>query len=270
MHAIRMEQVQNKPALSDDSSQGFTGTLRRIQDSTTYGHFCEEVYGRNLRQFNAVDEEQLQKLLSSLSLNESHSLLDLGCGGGFISEYISDMTGAKVTGIDFADEIVKSAQNRTRFKRERLNFLTADLNAIPRALGKFNFIISIDTLYFIEDLAESIKKIKDLLLPGGKFATFFTFKKQIGDSENNLNPNSNKLGKALNAAGFNFQTHDFSLNEKVIWENAKSFAEIFKESFIAEGYRETYEGRIRESERNLKSIYEGRSARSFYLTESLE
>lgn len=107
-------------------------------------------------------------------------------------------------------------------------------------------------------------------MPGGQFAAFFTFKKKIGDSENKLNPETNKLGKALANARFNFQTHDFSLNEKVIWESTKKFAEILKESFIAEGYREIYEERIWESERNLKTIYEDRSARSLYLTESLK
>lgn len=265
-----MELTKNKPSLAEDSAYGFSYTLRQLQESSTYGLFCEKVYGRNLRQFNAVDEEQLQKLLSSLNLNESHSLLDLGCGSGFISEYISDVTGAKVTGIDFAEEIIESALNRTHLKRDRLNFLTADLNAIPQTLNKFNFIISVDTLYFASELAESIKAIKNLLMPGGQFAAFFTFKKKIGDSENKLNPETNKLGKALTNARFNFQTYDFSSNEKVIWENTKKIAEIFKESFIAEGYREIYEERTWESERNLKSIYEDRSARSLYLTERLK
>lgn len=258
----------------DDSLVEFTRTLLRIQESSAYGTFCERVYGRDLRQLNAVDEEQLQKLLSSLHLNESHRVLDLGCGGGFISEYISDITGAKVTGIDFVDDIIKSAQKRTLLKKDRLTFLTADLNNLSEtfekkilsASDKFNYIISIDALYFVDDITDIIKSMKRLLRPGGQFATFYTYKKQVGDEGNKLNPKQNKLGKALTSSGFRYVTYDFTENEKLIWLKTKQAAEDLKQSFITEGHQKTYEERIWEANRNLIASNESRSARSFYLT----
>lgn len=258
----------------DDSLVEFTRTLLRIQESSAYGTFCERVYGRDLRQLNAVDEEQLQMLLSSLQLDETHRVLDLGCGGGFISEYISDITGAKVTGIDFADDIIKSAQKRTSQKKERLTFQTADLNKLSETFEKkllnssekFHFIISIDTLYFVDDITDVIKTMKRLLQPGGQFATFYTYKKQAGDEGNKLNPKQNKLGKALTSSGFRYETHDFTENEKLIWQKTKQTAEALIQSFITEGHQKTYEERIWEANRNLTASNEARSARSFYLT----
>lgn len=263
-----MESGLTKTSLIEESKVEFTNTLRRIQDSVTYGYFCEKVYGRDLKQFNAVDEEQLQHLLQSLRLNGTQHVLDVGCGSGFISEYISDMTGAKVTGVDFAEDIIRDACRRTSSKRERLNFLTADFNSFPETLGKFDYIIALDSLYFVDELPEFIRILKRQLQPHGRLATFFTFKRQIGDLENALDPRTNRLGKALTNAGFYFQTRDFSDNEKIIWENAQHYAEVLKDAFIQEGYVKTYEERIWESDRNLKSINEGRSARHFYLTGS--
>jgi 2-polyprenyl-3-methyl-5-hydroxy-6-metoxy-1,4-benzoquinol methylase len=87
--------------------------LLKSQKSKAYGEFCKKVYGRNLCQFNMFDEEQLQKLLTELNLNNTHIVLDLGCGNGLISEYISDLTGAKVIGIDYAGGAIKEAQKLT-------------------------------------------------------------------------------------------------------------------------------------------------------------
>lgn len=63
-----------------------------------------------------------------------------------------------MTGIDFADEIIKSAQNRTHTKKERLRFQRADLND----------------------------------LPDGQFAAFYTYKRKEWDTENKLKLESNQ------------------------------------------------------------------------------
>jgi len=38
-----------------------------------------------------------------LQLDASHHGLDLGCGNGLIAEYVSDRTGAHITGLDYAE-----------------------------------------------------------------------------------------------------------------------------------------------------------------------
>ena len=49
-------------------------------------------------------------------------MLDLGCGNGKMAEYISDCTGANLTGIDFIPFAIQQAQERTQAKRDRLEF----------------------------------------------------------------------------------------------------------------------------------------------------
>ena len=75
-----------------------------------------------------MDVEQLNKLLEILSLNESSRVLDLGCGIGSVTEYISDVTGAHITGVDFAEDAIIRARSRTRAKRNRLTYEVGDMN----------------------------------------------------------------------------------------------------------------------------------------------
>lgn len=237
----------------------------RLKDSPTYGKFCEKVYGRDLRQFNAVDEEQLQKLISSLRLNSSHSILDVGCGLGFISEHLSDLTGAQVTGIDFAGEIIKSARLRTLQKKDRLKFIEMDFNFLSAELGPFDFIISIDTLYFATDIKKTLENLKTLLKPQGQLAFFYSFKCKDETAKPNPLTATNVLTKSLSELNFRTQCFDFSAGYKNIWERVLYHANELKQDFENEGHTETYEGRIWEAENSLKSIKEGHSFRCLYL-----
>ena len=227
---------QNAP--KNGEAQSFTDTLFCLQNSEAYSQFCEKVYGRNLCQFNVLDEEQLQHLLSALEIQPSHSVLDIGCGPGFISEYISDVTGAKVTGVDFAGQAMKAARARTMDKANRLQFVEGNLDSLPSVLGQFDFIVSVDTLCFADDLLSCMKQVRSLLKPTGIFAAFCSYTQKeapLGD----LDPRTSRYGQALTQAGFTFQVFGYSLNERIIWE----------------------------AERTLTFIKEERRARTFFLTD---
>lgn len=64
---------------------------------------CERVFGRDLGQHGYMNQAQLDLLLQVLQLDASHHGLDLGCGNGLIAEYVSDRTGAHITGLDYAE-----------------------------------------------------------------------------------------------------------------------------------------------------------------------
>jgi len=79
------------------------------EKSVTNRKFCELVYGLDLCQFNMMSRPQLDKLLEVMNFCKDDHILDLGCGVGLVSEYIFDVIGANVLGIDFASEAIKRA-----------------------------------------------------------------------------------------------------------------------------------------------------------------
>ena len=72
-----------------------------------------------------------------MDLQPGDQLLDLGCGAGLITEYISDQTGAHVTGLNYSAPAVDLANERTEEKRDRLSYITGDMNARGLPEGAF-------------------------------------------------------------------------------------------------------------------------------------
>lgn len=150
----------------------FSKMLLQSERSKTYQTFCKEVYGRDLCQANMVDEEQLEKPIAAAKFKSSDKILDLGCGLGYTSEYLSDLSGANILGIDFAKDAIDSAKNRTSFKRERVRFQHGNLNSIALHPARFDCILAIDTLYFVNSIAKTIKELKEILNPNGRLLVF--------------------------------------------------------------------------------------------------
>jgi 2-polyprenyl-3-methyl-5-hydroxy-6-metoxy-1,4-benzoquinol methylase len=237
----------------------------RAERSRAFGIFCERVYGRNLTQFGTADMEQLEKLIAVLGLNERNRALDVGCGVGATTEYISDLTGAKITGIDLAEPCVERARERTRDKAERLNFLIANINDIDLAPESFDTIISVDTLYFAKDLTRTIGQLKTLLKPDGQMGLFFSeVVMEIGGSRERLAAEQTKLALALSSNGLAFTAYDFTASNLAFWRKSQEIIAEMKPEFEAEGNKDLCEGRIVEGDSVLALAVAGRMSRYLY------
>jgi SAM-dependent methyltransferase len=245
-------------------SSGFDDVLVRSFRSKTYRRFCELVYGRDLCQYNVADMEQLERMLGLLQPGADDRVLDLGCGPGTISEYVSDTTGAHVTGLDCSKAAIELANEVTAEKRDRLNFMVGDMDRLELPPESFDAIIAIDTLYFVEDLDNTICTARTLLAPGGRMAIFHDQHLSPEQPKELLQIEHTKLAKALGKAGLSFDAIDFTGNEERLWQAEIDVAEALKADFEAEGNLDLYRSRIAESERLLKLCASRRVARYLY------
>ena len=147
-----------------DARQFYERYYRVTRVSPAYASFCERAFGRNYAQHGFSDMAQVDFLIEAAGLGPGDRVLEIGCGNGGIAEYISERTGALVTGIDFVPEAILQAEERTRGKEARLAYRVADIAALPFPPGSFDAIISIDTLYFTE-MDPTIAALKALLSP---------------------------------------------------------------------------------------------------------
>jgi len=257
-------EIHAKEIQKEHFSREFSDVLIRSEQSKAYGTFCERVYGRNICQFNLMDMEQLNKLLDVLKLNEGNHVLDLGCGTGTIAEYISDVSQAHITGIDYAEGVIKRAQERTREKRDRLTFQEGNMNDLDFHPDAFETIIAIDTLYFVDDLEKTVAQMKEVLKPGGQMGLFYSQLIKPDDSKELLLPGKTKLAQALKKHTLSFQTWDFTELEEQLWRKSKQVAEELKSEFETEGNLDLYKSRIEESEELLKLVDSNRHSRFLY------
>ena len=125
--AIYMTSPTDHPPMYDFYEEFYRATLT----SAAHAELCERAYGRNLAQHGFADMAQLEALIRVARLNSTTRALDIGCGSGHITEYLSDTTGAHFTGIDYSPTAIAQAQARTHEKADRLTFLTCDMSALP-------------------------------------------------------------------------------------------------------------------------------------------
>ena len=93
------------------------------------------------------------------------NILDIGCGGGLISEPMSRL-GANVTGIDASEKNVKIAKLHAKKNELKINYL----NTTPENLKdfeKFDIILNLEIIEHVNDVNLYIKSCHKLLKKNG-------------------------------------------------------------------------------------------------------
>ncbi len=110
---------------------------------------------------------RLSYILSQINSTNIKNLdfLDLGCGGGLISESISRL-GGNVTGIDFVKKNIEIAKHHSIKKKLKINYLNADIENFNLE-NKFDVIILFEVLEHLNDWKSFLLKIKKNLKKNG-------------------------------------------------------------------------------------------------------
>jgi ubiquinone/menaquinone biosynthesis C-methylase UbiE len=183
---------------------------------------------------------------------------------GVIAEYISDTTGARVVGIDIAEQAITLAQERTRHKSERLEFRYADMNELSFAPASFDTVIAIAALHYTQDLDKTIHQLLEILVPGGQMGLFAFQYASESDSPDVLWPENTDLGRVLRKYSLDFQTWDLTAQEIKVLRRQLQAARELMEVYRAEGNLDLCEDRIEESETDLQSLEAGLKRRYLY------
>ena len=97
------------------------------------------------------------------------SILDIGCGGGLISEPMARL-GANVTGIDASEKNINVAKIHSRKSDLKINYL----NSSPENLGtneKFDVILNLEIVEHVDNVNLYIKSCHKLLKKNGLMFT---------------------------------------------------------------------------------------------------
>eukprot|EP01080_Neovahlkampfia_damariscottae_P002941 gene2941-4951_t len=87
----------------------------------------------------------------------------LGCGSGFITEFISKQRFKHVTGLDISGEAIDLAQE----KDKKSKYILASINNIPLKDESMDVVIMTDVLPFLLNLKRTFKEIRRILKPNG-------------------------------------------------------------------------------------------------------
>lgn len=96
------------------------------------------------------------------------SVLDLGCGGGFMAEALKER-GATVTGVDLSEAAIGAARQHAKLNGLQIDYCVGGGESLPFADGIFDIAICVDVLEHVEDLNRVLSEIRRVLRPNGLF-----------------------------------------------------------------------------------------------------
>jgi cyclopropane fatty-acyl-phospholipid synthase-like methyltransferase len=250
----------------------YTAFYSTAPHSPAHHAFCERVFGRDLCQHGFADMEQLDLLLGDTHLGPGQRALDLGCGNGMITEYLSDCSGAHFTGLDSIPEAISQAIERTAGKSDRLEFVVGDINLLELPSTSFDAIFSIDSIYFSDDYAATLLALKSALKPGGQMEILYSYGREpwvpVDEfPKQNLPSDRTPLAEALKANHLSFCATDLTPQDYALALKRKAILPELKSQFKAEGIMFIYENRLGDANGFAQAIEQGLHARYLYHVE---
>ena len=126
-----------------------------------------------LHMFNPIRIEYIsEKIKTHFNINEKSNLylkglniLDIGCGGGLISEPMARL-GGDVTGIDASEKNIKIAQSHSKKSNLKIRYLNKSPEQLNE-LEKFDVILNLEIVEHVEDVNLYIKSCFKLLKKNG-------------------------------------------------------------------------------------------------------
>jgi SAM-dependent methyltransferase len=240
-----------------------------VEHSPAHAAFCELAYGRNLCQHGFMTMAQLDALVAVTRPSARTRVLDLGCGNGMIAEYVSDLTGATLTGVDNSPVAIAHARERARAKAQHLNFVVGDLEKLNLPPRSFDRLLSIDSIYFSSDYATTIRGWVECAASAGQIAIYYSCgvdpeHPKGSFSAATLSPSRTPLAQALQQLGLAFETWDFTQDDCMLAQRKKSILERSEADFEREGHRFLYENRLAEALGVIEAVECGLHARYLY------
>ncbi|MCP4536323.1 MAG: class I SAM-dependent methyltransferase [Chloroflexi bacterium] len=247
------------------SREWYNEYFRRAASSKAHSLFCEKVYGKDLYQHGLMHMRELDLLVSLIK--PGSKILEIGCSNGYITEYIHDRTGATILGLDFSDVAIEQARQRTADKSDSLQFERVDLTQEEIPGTGYDYIILIDSIYFLGDFAEALKRFGERLNDTGQMVISVFQVKDEEDPDEILLPDNTLLAQALDQLEFSYTWHDFTAEVRAHGIENYCVGEELKEALVAEGNEFLYNARAGENRFFKESAEREAIVRFMYLVE---
>lgn len=122
---------------------------------------------------NGDDSEEtflrLSETIRKLDVQPGHHVLEVGCGTGGAARALAGLAGpeGRVVAVDLSETMLKEAKARAGIVAN-LEFIKADVHALPFADGSFDRCCARNVLEIVADPVLAVNEMARVLRPGGK------------------------------------------------------------------------------------------------------
>lgn len=126
-----------------------------------------------LRAAEPQQRAMLESYLAEVSLPDSATALDVGCGTGAVSRVLAETSSIReVIGIDPSPVFVDKARELTREFARGVSFRTGDARALEFADASFDLVVFHTVLCHIPEPERALREARRVLRPAGWLAIF--------------------------------------------------------------------------------------------------
>ncbi len=241
--------------------QEYQNFYTMAKTSKAFSSFCNETFGSDFSQDGFSDINQVRLILDSIPRKPNLRILDIGCGNGKLLAYLQKCINCHIYGFDYSEMAIKTAQGlysvNSSFKVGVIGETTYNENY-------FDVIISMDTIYFADDMSGFIRQVKSWLKPDGIFI--------VGYQEGDVIPKTSsltdsKIVKCFNDNNMIYEYKDLTYDTYKLLNKKREVAMKYKNEFEKENNSEWYDMIIWQSEyaNTTFEAYEEKMARYFFV-----
>lgn len=133
-------------------------SLENIWSSVWKGDSYSESKLRNLKA-----KQKVIQFEKELNLATTDTCVDLGCGGGYVSQEIFSTYGCNVIGVDFSTEAISLAKRNFEYVGSKCNFIVGSTLSIPLPDNSADAVLCIGLLEHVKDITVALNEIGRIL-----------------------------------------------------------------------------------------------------------
>ena len=121
----------------------------------------------NYKILHKINPLRLEFILNNFDKSiRKKNILDIGCGGGLISELLAKKN-ANVTGIDENIYNIKQAKEHAKMGSIKIDYKNQSLDTFyKKNKKKYDLILCLEVLEHVDDVKKTLDKISELMKPG--------------------------------------------------------------------------------------------------------
>lgn len=130
---------------------------------------------------NHLNKLQYKSVVKLFSEIKPETVLDIGFGNGYLLKKLSKNSSTYFYGIEMSESMIEAASKRNleMIQNQKMSLSLGDVVDMKLEDEMFDFIYTVNTVYFWSDLKKGYEEIKRTLKPGGSFANVFYTKKWL-------------------------------------------------------------------------------------------
>ena len=125
----------------------------------------------NRKKISASNIKKLELAFEYINIDTINTVLEIGCGVGFVSAYLADSYKFDIYGTDCDAEQIRIAE-KIQPKRDNLHYQVQDAKKLSFEDSSIGLVLSQNVFHHIPDWEGTIHEIKRVLYPNGYFIWF--------------------------------------------------------------------------------------------------